>query len=36
VALIYQGKASEQYRYLSFRENAIAGGIVQAVMQFGE
>lgn len=36
VALIYQGRASEQYRYLSFRENAIAGGIVQAVMQFGE
>lgn len=36
VALIYQGKASERYRYLSFRENAIAGGILQAVMQFGE
>lgn len=36
VALIYRGKANERYRYLSFRENAIAGGIVQAVMQFGE
>jgi xanthine dehydrogenase accessory factor len=36
VALIYQGKPSERYRYLGFRENAIAGGILQAILQYGE
>lgn len=36
VALIRQGKASENYRCPGFRENAIAGGLLQAISQYGE
>ena len=36
LALIYQGKPGEQYRHLGFRENAVAGGILQAMLQFGD
>lgn len=36
VALIYQGKATDHYRCLGFREKAVAGGLLQAVLQYGE
>lgn len=36
VAQIYQGKLNDQYRHFGFRENAVAGGILQALLQFGE
>lgn len=34
VALVYRGPADDQFRYLGFRENAIAGGILEAILQF--
>jgi hypothetical protein len=36
IALIYQGKPCDQYRQQGFQENAVAGGILQAVLQYGE
>jgi len=33
IAKIYTGLPSENYRYFSFRENAIAGGVLEAVLR---
>ena len=34
VALVFQGEPDEQFRYLGFRETAIAGGVLEAVLQY--
>jgi xanthine dehydrogenase accessory factor len=34
IALIFQGQPGEQFRYLGFRENAVAGGILEAIRRY--
>ncbi|NIU88057.1 MAG: hypothetical protein GWN56_12500, partial [Nitrosopumilaceae archaeon] len=33
IAQIYTGPATENFRYFSFRENAIAGGVLEAILK---
>lgn len=35
IALIYLGSPGDHYRHLGFRENCIAGGMLEAVLHFG-
>lgn len=34
IAMIFQGKPTPQFRYLGFKENTIAGGILEAILQY--